>query len=201
MFLYLWAKFIKKIRGAAVRNSIIDKTSKIESGSQIVSSTLRRHSFCGYDCQIINCDVGSFTSIANHVVIGGGTHPIDWVGMSPVFYEGRDSVKAKFSEHKRPCPPRTVVGNDVWIGEKVLIKAGVIIGDGAVVGMGSVVTKDVEAYSIVAGSPAKTIKMRFDNETIKLLLELKWWEWEETKIREYAKFFNDVKEFKMRLSK
>lgn len=200
MFLYLWAKFLKKIRGAAIKNSIIDKTSKIESGSQIVSSTFGRHSFCGYDCQIINCDIGSFTSIANNVVIGGGAHPIDWVGMSPVFYEGKDSVKTKFSEHKRPFPKRTLVGSDVWIGEKVLIKAGICIGNGAVVGMGSVVTKDVEPYSIVAGNPAKTIRMRFNNETIKLLLESKWWEWEETKIKNYAKLFNNVDEFKRLLS-
>lgn len=201
MLLYIWAKMFKKIRGVAIKNSTIDKTSKVESGSQVVNSTFGRHSFCGYDCQIINCDVGSFTSIANNVVIGGAAHPMDWVGMSPVFYEGRDSVKTKFSEHKRPCPTRTVVGSDVWIGEKALIKAGVNICNGAVVGMGSVVTKDVEAYSVVAGNPAKTIKLRFNHDTIKLLLESKWWEWEESKIKEHAKLFNNIDEFKKLLLK
>ena len=200
MILYLWAKMFKKIRGVAVKNSTIDKTSKVESGSQIVNSTFGRYSFCGYDCQIINCDVGSFTSIANNVVIGGAAHPMDWVGMSPVFYEGRDSVKTKFSEHKRPCPTRTVVGSDVWIGEKALIKAGVNICNGAVVGMGSVVTKDVEAYSVVAGNPAKTIIMRFDHDTITFLLESKWWDCEESKHKEQVKLFNNDNEFKRLLS-
>ena len=60
-----------------------------------------RHSFCGYDCDINNTKIGSFCSIANGVVIGGGMHPLDWISTSPVFYEGADSVKAKFSEHKR----------------------------------------------------------------------------------------------------
>lgn len=194
MFLYLWAKFLKKIRGAAIKNSIIDKTSKVESGSQVVNSTFGRHSFCEYDCQIINCDVG-FSSIANNVAIGGAVHPMNWVSMSPVFYEGRDSVKAKFSEHKRPEPLKCVVGNDVWIGEVVLIKAGAIIGDGAVVGMGSVVTKNVEQYSIVAGNPARIIRKRFDDETIRILSDSRWWEWEDRKIRKYAGYFNDIEDF------
>lgn len=196
MFIYLWAKFFKKIRGSAIKNSVIDKSSKVESGSQVVNSTFGRHSFCGYDCQIVNCDVGSFTSIANNVVIGGAKHPMEWVSMSPVFYEGRDSVKAKFSEHKRSEPPKCVVGNDVWIGEGALIKSGVNIGDGSVIGMGSIVTKDVEPYSIAAGNPAKTIRKRFDDETIKMLLESKWWEWDEKTIKKYAFTFNDIKEFK-----
>ncbi len=74
--IYLWAKFIKKIRGSAIIDSRIDKSSKIEAGSTIVNSTFDRHSFCGYDCMIINCTVGAFCSIANGVVIGGARHPI-----------------------------------------------------------------------------------------------------------------------------
>ena len=92
---YLLAKVLKKIRGSAIVNSKIHKTSKVESGSHIVNTVFDRHSFCGYDCEIFNCDIGSFCSIANNVIIGGGMHPIDWVSTSPVFYEGRDSVKLK----------------------------------------------------------------------------------------------------------
>lgn len=195
MILYLWAKMFKKIRGVAVKNSTIDKTSKVESGSQIVNSTFGRHSFCGYDCQIINCDVGSFTSIANNVVIGGAQHPMDWVSMSPVFYEGKDSVKTKFSEHIRPDALKTKVGNDVWIGQGALIKAGVSIGDGAVVGMGSVVTKNVEPYCIVAGNPAKMIRKRFDDDVIKVLLDSRWWEWNEQEIIKIARYFYNIDDF------
>lgn len=197
--IFYWSKLFKKIHSKAISNSKIDKTSKIEAGSQIVNSIFDRHSFCGYDCQIVNCDIGSFCSISNNVVIGGGRHPMEWVGMSPVFYEGRDSVKAKFSTHKRPPNQKVIIGHDVWIGEKVLITQGVTIGTGAVVGMGAIVTKDVAPYAIVVGSPAKEIRKRFDNETISKLLESKWWEFDDERLKEYAQYFKEPKLFLKKL--
>lgn len=156
--LYYWSKFFKKIRGKSILNSLIHPTSKIEAGSEVVNSKFNKHSFCGYNCEIINCDIGAYCSIANNVIIGGGMHPLDWVGTSPVFYEGTDSVKAKFSEHQRPAAKKTFIGNDIWIGQYAILKQGIVVGDGAVIGMGSVVTKDVLPYSIVAGNPAREIR-------------------------------------------
>ena len=75
-----------------------------------------------------------------------------------------------------------VIGNDVWIGYEAVIMAGVHIGDGAIIGTRAVVTKDVPPYTIVGGIPAKKIRSRFDDETIELLQQLKWWDWEPTKI-------------------
>ena len=103
-------------------NSVVDITSKVESGSLFLNSTMGKYSFCGYDCEIINCKIGSFCSIANNVIIGGAMHPINWVSMSPVFYHGRDSVKKKFSEFYRDPDKETVVGHDVWIGHGSHIK-------------------------------------------------------------------------------
>lgn len=77
-----------------------------------------------------------------------------------------------------------VIGNDVWIGYEAVVMAGVTIGDGAVIGTRAVVTKDVPAYTIVGGIPAKTIRKRFPEETIDALLALKWWDWPEEKIAE-----------------
>lgn len=184
---FIWAKITKKLRGSAISNSKIHHTSKIESGSNVVYTTMDKHSFCGYDCEITNCKIGSFTSIANGVVIGGGMHPIDWVGTSPVFYEGRDSVSAKFSEFQREEVKTTLIGHDVWIGRNTLIKQGVTIGNGAVVGMGSVVTKDVAPYAIVGGNPAKLIRYRFSDEIIEKLITSKWWELDENDLKMYAK--------------
>lgn len=70
----------------------------------------------------------------------------------------------------------TVIGNDVWIGSNAVIMAGVEVGDGSVVGAGSIVTKDVPAYSIVAGNPARVIKSRFDEPTRDRVTESRWWE-------------------------
>ena len=75
-----------------------------------------------------------------------------------------------------------VIGNDVWIGYEAIVMAGVTIGDGAIIGTRAVVTKDVPPYTIVGGVPAKPIRKRFDNETIKRLLALKWWDWPVEKI-------------------
>lgn len=78
-----------------------------------------------------------------------------------------------------------VIGNDVWIGYEAIVMAGVTIGDGAIIGTRAVVTKDVLPYTIVGGVPAKPIRKRFDNETIKRLLALKWWDWPVEKIHRH----------------
>lgn len=195
MLAYYFAKLIKKMRSSAIKNSFIHKTSKVESGSNIINVQMGRYSFCGYDCEIVNCEIGSFCSIANNVSIGGAMHPMHWVSMSPVFYKGRDSVKEKFSEHEREVNKKTVIGHDVWIGKNALIKQGVNIGTGAVIGMGSVVTKDVVPYSIVAGNPAREIRKRFDDKTISRLLVTEWWEYSSEKLRAVADKFTQPEEF------
>ena len=77
-----------------------------------------------------------------------------------------------------------IIGNDVWIGYEAVILPGVTIGDGAVIGCRAVVTKDIPPYTIVGGVPAKPIPKRFDEETIKELQKIKWWDWPEEKITE-----------------
>jgi chloramphenicol O-acetyltransferase type B len=192
---YYWAKILKKIKGAAILNSEIHKSSKVESGSNVVNSKMDKHTFCGYNCVIVNCNIGAFTSIANGVIIGGGMHPIDWVGMSPVFYEGRDSVKAKYSEYQREAVKLTTVGHDVWIGQNSLIKQGITIGTGAVIGMGSIVTKDVPPYAIVAGNPAKLIRYRFTEEIVSKLIASRWWLLDENDLKRYAKDITHPEKF------
>jgi len=76
------------------------------------------------------------------------------------------------------------IGNDVYIGYHVIILSGVTIGDGAVIGAGSVVAGDVPPYAIVAGNPAHIVRYRFDEETITKLLEIRWWDWPDEKVKE-----------------
>ena len=77
----------------------------------------------------------------------------------------------------------TVIGNDVWIGYEAVIMSGVTIGDGAIIGTRAVVTKDVPPYTIVGGVPANPIRRRFDDAVIGKLEALRWWDWEEEKIK------------------
>jgi virginiamycin A acetyltransferase len=93
---------------------------------------------------------------------------------------------------------RCLIGNDCWIGDKVMIVSGVSIGDGAVCAAGAVVAKDVMPYEIVGGIPAKHIGWRFDEETRRRLLSLSWWNYEPSLIRDLAspdiQVFLDVSE-------
>jgi carbonic anhydrase/acetyltransferase-like protein (isoleucine patch superfamily) len=77
-----------------------------------------------------------------------------------------------------------MIGHDVWVGVDALILSGVTIGNGAVIAARSVVTKDVPPYAIVAGSPARVVKYRFDEDTIAVLLAIAWWDWPQAKIEE-----------------
>ncbi|MDR1644776.1 MAG: CatB-related O-acetyltransferase [Tannerellaceae bacterium] len=120
--------------------------------------------------------IGKFCQIAAGVefVMNGANHQMNAATTFPFYICGWNQEIPSLD--KMPLKGDTVVGNDVWIGEKATILAGVHIGDGAIIGMKSVVGSDVPPYTIVAGNPAKPIRQRFDNEMIDLLLKLKWWD-------------------------
>lgn len=81
------------------------------------------------------------------------------------------------------------VGNDVWIGAGAMVLDGVKIGDGAIVAAGAVVTTDVAPYAVVGGVPARFIRSRFDEPSIRVLLDVRWWDWSMNKIRAAADLF------------
>lgn len=192
-FLYYWAKFAKHFfRWKAIKKCKIDKTSKIGSGSNLYSTTVGRFSYCGPDCELICCDIGNFCSISDHVFIGGAQHPMEWVSMSPVFQRVVHSGPSKkMGNNIYRTTKRTIIGHDVWIGHGAIIRTGVKIGNGAVVGGGAVVTKDVEPFAIYAGNPARLIRYRFDELTIKKIEETKWWFYDEHNLIQMAKYITN----------
>jgi acetyltransferase-like isoleucine patch superfamily enzyme len=175
-----------------IKNSMIDKTAAIGPNVKFYNSKIGRYSNVGWNTIITDTVIGSFCSIAGDCVIGGASHPIDWVSTSPVFYNGKNAFEKNFSDNEFDAVLTTYIGNDVWIGGNSLIKQGVKISDGAVIGFGSVVTKDVGPYEIWAGNPAKIIRKRFDEETIGRLLTTEWWNWNEEKIIQRASSFNSL---------
>ena len=121
--------------------------------------------------------IGKFCQIASGVefVMNGANHQMNAVSTYPFYImEGWEQDIPPLTE--MPYKGDTVIGNDVWIGQNVTILSGVHIGDGAIIGMNSVVGSDVPPYTIVAGNPARTIRKRFDDELIELMLEFRWWD-------------------------
>ena len=120
--------------------------------------------------------IGKFCQIAAGVefVMNGANHQMNAVSTFPFYtLEGWDMEPPDKAD--LPFKGDTVVGNDVWIGQNAVILPGTRIGDGAIVGANSVVGGTVEPYAIVVGNPAKTLRKRFDDELIELLLQFQWW--------------------------
>lgn len=105
-----------------------------------------------------------------------------------------NTLDARFSGiHGHPLSRGNVeVGSDVWVGFEALIMSGVTIGDGAVVGARSVVTRDIEPYTIVAGSRARVVRKRFDDRTLARLRDIAWWEWDEAEVFAAAPFLQNA---------
>lgn len=125
----------------------------------------------------IACGAKFLFNSANHKLGSLSTYTF------PIFYDewGLDNKKvAEAWDNKGDIN----IGNDVWIGYQAVILSGVTIGDGAIIGARAVVTKNVPPYTIVGGVPAKPIRKRFPQEVIDKLLEIKWWNWSEERIRE-----------------
>ena len=126
--------------------------------------------------------IGKFCQIATGVrfIMNGSNHAMNAFSTYPFKVFG--AAWAEKDRMQVVSKGDTVIGNDVWIGNGATIMQGVKIGDGAIIGTNSLVTKDVEPYTIVGGNPAKEIRKRFDEETIRLLLAVKWWDWDVQKI-------------------
>lgn len=132
--------------------------------------------------------IGKFCQIATgaRFIMNGGNHSMNGYSTFPFPILGDEW---KNTTEYPPSKGDMVIGNDVWIGNSVTIMPGIKIGDGAILATNAVITKDIEPYTIVGGNPGKLIRKRFDDETTKKLLKLKWWDWPIEKIKEN---FNDI---------
>ncbi|MTG99092.1 MULTISPECIES: CatB-related O-acetyltransferase [Myroides] len=125
--------------------------------------------------------IGAYVCIAAEVVIlmgGNNTHRTDWFSLYPFTEIIEEAYQAKGD---------TIIEDGAWLGMRSMIMPGITIGEGAIVASGAVVIKDVEPYTIVAGNPAKPIKKRFSEETIKKLMDLKIYDWPEEKFHSFIK--------------
>ncbi len=135
--------------------------------------------------QKANLQIGRFCSLGSGTTIflDNGEHDPSCVSTYPL----RLAIPAVSSSASAVAGKRgVVIGNDVWVGDAATILSGVRIGNGAVVGARSVVTKDVPAYAVAAGNPARVVRLRFTAEQIAALEQVAWWNWPLEKIQNAA---------------
>ena len=147
-----------------VKRGFVAETHVVVERCQILGTVSFGYRTYANDSTLRNVEIGRFCSVGRGCSIGAARHRMDLVSTHPaVSGEGRG--------------PMTKIGHDVWVGDRAIIMSGVTIGTGAVIGAGAIVTKDVPPFAIVAGSPARVLRMRFDEERIKQLMESRWWEY------------------------
>jgi acetyltransferase-like isoleucine patch superfamily enzyme len=146
------------------------------------------HSYVNRYTSIGFARIGKFCSLGYHCSIGMHDHPVDMLSTSPRLYNNGDVFRTSSGWCELHTP--TIIGHDVWIASHVVVLQGVTIGHGAVIAAGSVVTKDVPAYSIVAGVPAKPIRQRFDRDTVRALLDWQWWDLPLPELRKQVSLFH-----------
>ena len=153
-----------------ISNSSFGGKNRVDSNVECLQAKIGYATTIARDCVLRgSLKVGNYCQFGPGAKVFTKDHPWEHASIyvNKVFLEGRQKRLQPSAE--------VVIGNDVWIGANAVILKGVTIGDGAVVAAGAIVNKNVPEYSIVAGSPAKEIRKRFDDEVIQLLKELEWW--------------------------
>jgi phosphonate metabolism protein (transferase hexapeptide repeat family) len=144
------------------------------------------YSYVVNDAQITYTTIGKFCSIAAMTRINPGNHPMHratqahFTYRSSAYFPG-ETDDAEFFAWRKSY--RIHIGHDVWIGHGAIVLPGRNIGTGAVIAAGAIVTKDVPAYTIVGGNPARPIKRRFPEDIADRLMQLAWWDWDHEALR------------------
>jgi virginiamycin A acetyltransferase len=129
--------------------------------------------------------IGRYVAVASGVrfVMNGANHAMTGFSTFPfgIFGDGWEK-DFDFETIRAGLKGDTVVGDDVWIGMEALVMPGVTIGPGAIVAARSVVARDVPPYAIVAGNPARVVRLRFPEAVIDELLAIAWWNWPVEKV-------------------
>ena len=160
---------------------------EVGARTALLDVAMNDYSYVVNDAQITYSTIGKFCSIAAMTRINPGNHPMHRASQAHFTYRASayfpgESDETEFFEWRRSH--RVHIGHDVWLGHGAIVLPGRSIGTGAVIAAGAVVTKDVPAYAIVAGNPARIIRNRFPEDISRRLMALAWWDWSHETLRE-----------------
>ena len=182
---------------ARIRASHFGRYTEVGASTAISHSVFGDYSYIGHHCDVMATDIGKFVNIASMVRINPGFHPTERPSQHHMLYRasmygmGEDDPELF---HWRRLQ-RVSIGHDVWIGHAAVIMPGVRIGNGAVIGSGSIVTRDVAAYTIVGGNPARPIKPRFSRAIAEAVEQTAWWDWDHATLSERLDDLRDLRRF------
>ena len=165
---------------AVLRNAKLGRFTEIKERVAFSESELGDYSYVERQAEVIYAKIGKFCAIAANARINALEHPLERISQHKMTYRANEyflgaKLDSEFREKRQGKSVET--GNDVWIGHGAVIKPGVKIGHGAVVAAGAIVTRDVQAYAIVAGVPAKFLRWRFEPKLSERIISLGWWDW------------------------
>ena len=169
---------------ARVRDSVLGRFTEVGERTRLAEVTMGDYAYVVNDSDIAIATLGKFCSVASQVRINPGNHPLERAALSHFTYRasayglGEDDPAVFAMRRARPV----MLGHDVWVGHGAIILAGVTVGDGAAIGAGAVVTKDVPAFAVVAGNPARILRFRCDEATRDTLARIAWWDWDHARL-------------------
>jgi phosphonate metabolism protein (transferase hexapeptide repeat family) len=166
---------------ASVEAATLGAYSEVGSRTKLLEVELGDYSYVVNDSDIAYAKIGKFTSIAAMTRINPGNHPMDRASQShfsyraSAYFDGERDEDDFFAWRRAH---RVIIGHDVWIGHAAIVLPGRCIGNGAVIGAGAVVTKDIPAYAVAVGNPARVLRQRFTDELAARMQALAWWNWQ-----------------------
>jgi phosphonate metabolism protein (transferase hexapeptide repeat family) len=169
---------------AHVRHSTLGAFTEIGARTRVAECRLGDYSYVVNDSDLAYATLGRFCSIASHVRINPGNHPLDRAALNHFTYRssayGMGADDPAIFDWRRGSP--VTLGHDVWVGHGAIILPGVTVGTGAAIGAGAVVTKDVPDFAVMAGNPARLLRFRCDEATRAAMLRLAWGAWDHARL-------------------
>lgn len=184
------------------RNTYLGKNTKIYPDARLSNSIIGNYTYIAENSIVNNTIIGKYCSIGPNFMAGWGIHPTNGISTHPMFYSTRKQNGMSLCDKDKIEEVLPIeIGNDVFIGMNVTVLDGVVIGDGAVIGAGAVVSKNIPPYAIAVGNPIKIIKYRFEEDIIKQLLKLKWWNFSDQDLPLIEEHFFNVQLYLEKINK